>query len=76
MTGRRPKHRRADAHADKSGLADRRVDKPLVAKSFPKTFGDFVRAVVLGYFFSEDEHVLVTLNFLSQGAFQRLSVSK
>src|SRR5208337_5121463 len=70
------KHRRAATHADKSRLADRCVDNSLVAKSFPKTFGDFVRAVVLGYFFSKDEHVLVTLNFFRQGAFQRLSVGQ
>ena len=65
-------HRRADTHADKSGFADRRIDHALVTVPLPKTFGDFVGAVVLGDLFSKDEHVLIALNFFGQGVFSAL----
>ena len=47
----------------------------LVAEFLPKTFGDFVGAIVLGDFFPKDQDVLVALNFFGQGVFERLTVS-
>ncbi len=68
------KHRGADSHPDKSGFADRCIDQALVAIFFPKTFGDLVRAIVLGHLFSEDQDVLVAFNFFGQGIFERFTV--
>ena len=67
-------HGGADTHADEAGFANWSINHALVAEALPEAFGDFVGAVVLSHFFSDDDDIFVTDDFLGEGVIEGFAV--
>ena len=72
--GANTQHRSPYAHADKTGLADWGIHHTLVAEALPKSLSDFVGAVVLGHFFSDNDDILIADNFLGERVVEGFAV--
>ena len=70
------KHRCAYTHANKASLGNRRIDHPFVTPLFPKSFGYFVSAVVLGYFLAHQDDVWIAGEFLIEAFTEGFTVGK
>jgi hypothetical protein len=67
-------HRRPHPQAHEPGLADRRVDDPLLAELAQQAAGDLERALVLRDVLAHHEDALVALHLLAHRLGQRLAV--
>ena len=76
MTGRRPDHGRADAHAGEPQLGDRRIHHPHRPELVEQPAAHLVGALVDADFLAHEEDVGVALHLLAQGLVERVAVGQ
>ena len=66
-------HRRANAQSGEAVFRNRRIDHAGFGELLQQTLGDFVRALVLRYFFAHNEDVWIGPHLLRHGVAQRFA---
>ena len=67
-------HGGADANADKSGLADRRVNDASWAETIQQALSDLVRSMKLADFFAHHDDVGIALQFFGQSLVESFAI--